>query len=138
MASEGVEHENRMAEWMEAFEALPEDRRDKLQRWFATQKVIIENGGLSEEEWFGYIQWAMDNPFDYSFIHDFPDQPEANPEADSAERGDGTKAARQLIGGDTAAPAAPVEDGRGLKDKATSERGLERELFENFMRNRRS
>lgn len=135
MASVGAEHEDQINDWMRSFKELPEDRQDKLKRWFATQKIIIENSGLSEEEWFTYIQWAMDNPLDYEFIKDFPDIPEARPEADAAERADATKKARQLVGGQVAAVAP---DGEGIKDKAKSEGGLEKELFERFMQNRRS
>ena len=136
MASAGVEHEDQIREWMRAFEALPEDRKDKLQRWFATQKVIIDSSGLTEGEWFGYVQWAMDNPFDYAFIRDFPDIPEVGAGlGDGAERTDGTKRARQLVGGQVPVRAP---DGPGLKDKAKSDKGLERELFDRFMRNRRS
>lgn len=135
MASVGAEHEDQINEWMRSFEELPEDRQDKLKRWFATQKLIIENTGLSDEEWFTYIQWAMDNPFDYSFIMDFPDKPEVVGETDAAERGDGTMAARNLVGG---AVPARAPDGPGLEEKGKSEKGLDRELFDRFMRNRRS
>jgi hypothetical protein len=136
MATVDAEHEDQIREWMRAFEALPEDRQDKLKRWFATQKIIIDSSGLTEAEWFGYVQWAMDNPFDYAFIHDFPDLPEAGAgQADGAERADATKRARQLVGGQVKTRAP---DGPGLKEKATSDKGLERELFDRFMRNRRS
>lgn len=136
MASAGAEHEDRINEWMKSFEELPEDRRDKLMRWFATQKVIIENTGLSEEAWFQYIQWAMDNPFDYAFILDFPDQPEVAGDSDQAERTDATRGARELVGGQTAMKAP--ESGKGITEKGKSERQLERELFERFMQNRKS
>ena len=135
MASAGAEHEDQINEWMRSFRELPEDRQDKLKRWFATQKIIIESSGLSEEEWFTYIQWAMDNPFDYAFIHDFPDVPEADVSTDAAEKSDATKEARALVGGQVTAQAP---DGEGMKDKAQAEGGLERELFDRFMQNRRS
>lgn len=128
-----VPYENEINEWMKSFEALPPERQENLKKWFATQKIILENAGLTPEEWFGYVQWAMDNPFDYGFIRDFPDAPEAGPVADAAERSDATRDARKLVGGTTAA-AAP--DGPGLKSKATSDKGLERELFNRFMRDR--
>lgn len=135
MASVGAEHEDLINDWMEGFKALPEDRQDKLKRWFATQKIIIDNAGLTELEWFGYIQWAMDNPFDYEFIKDFPDMPEADTASDAAERSDATKRARELVGGQVAARAP---EGEGMKKAAKTDDKLERELFDRFMRNRRS
>lgn len=135
MASVGAEFEDQINEWMKAFEALPADRKENLKKWFATQKIIVENSGLSVEEWFGFIRWAMDNPLDYSFILKFPDSGEVATEGgDTARRSDETKDARRLVGGD--AVKVPLEDGPGIKDKATSDRGIERELFNEFMKNR--
>lgn len=133
MASHGAEYEDAINEWIKAFEGLPEDRQEKLKMWFATQKIIIENSGLSPEEWFGYIEWAMDNPFDYSFVKDFPDTAEAADE-DSAARSDETRGARDFIGADGA--RKPLADGPGITEKAKSEKKLERELFDEFMKNR--
>ena len=129
-----IENENEMAEWMKSYEALPEERRDLVQRWFATQKLIIENAGISAEEWFRYVQWAMDNPFDYSFVMNFPDKEGAAVGADSAAKVDETRAAQKLVGGDT--KKAPLADGPGMKEKAKSEKGLEKELFNRFMTDR--
>ncbi len=136
MASVGAEHDEQIQEWMKGFKELPEDRQDNIFRWFATQKIIIENSGLEMQEWFAYIEWAMDNPFDYAFINDFPDMPEHEVGADAAERADGTKQARALVGG-AVAVTGPTADGPGLKDKAKAKEGLERELFDRFMQNRR-
>ena len=135
MASAGAEHDDQINDWMRSFSELPEERQDKIRRWFATQKLIIDSSGLSEEEWFTYVQWAMDNPFDYGFIHDFPDIPELAPDADEAERTDATKKARALVGGQVSAKAP---EGDGIQEKGKSEGGLERELFDRFMQNRRS
>lgn len=129
-----IENENEMAEWMKSYEALPEERRDLVQRWFATQKLIIENAGISPEEWFRYVQWAMDNPFDYSFIQNFPDKEAPAVGADSAAKVDETRAAQKLVGADT--KKAPLADGPGMKEKAKSEKGLEKELFNRFMTDR--
>jgi hypothetical protein len=126
-----VENENEIAEWMKSYEALPEERRDMVQRWFAMQKIIIENSGINAEEWFRHIQWAMDNPFDYSFVLAFPDKDAPNATADSAKASDETRAARKLVGGE--GKKAPLADGPGLKEKAKSEKGLEKELFNRFM-----
>ena len=103
-------------------------------RWFATQKVIIENTGLEIDDWFRYIQWAMDHPFDYSFIKDFPDVPEGVSASDSAERADATKKSRQFVGSETKTNA-PVS-GEGMTEKGKSDKGLERELFARFMADR--
>lgn len=134
MASVGAEHEQQIQEWLKAFEALPKEQQDNLQRWFATQKVIIDNTGLTPEQWFGYIEWAMDNPFDYSFILDFPADASATLGEDAAQIGDTTRDARKLVGGDTKVTAATGEG--GLQDKATSDRKVERELFDRFMKER--
>lgn len=119
--------------WMEAFQSLPADRQDKLRMWFATQKLIIDHSGLSPEAWFGYIQWAMDNPLDYSFVNDFPDRDDLSG-ADSAERSDATRAARELVGGTTKFSGAP--EGEDISKKAQAKQGLERELFDRFMSGR--
>lgn len=128
-----IENENEIAEWMKNYEALPEERRELVQRWFATQKIIIENAGVTAEEWFRHVQWAMDNPFDYAFVSDFPDKPETNVSSDSAKGSDETRAARKLVGGDT--KKAPLADGHGMKDKAKSDKGLDKELFNRFLSN---
>lgn len=121
-----------LADWISAFEALPPDKRENVEKWFATQKIIIEASGLEPQAWFGYIEWALDNPFDYSFIQDFPDVGTGT--EDEAERTDGTRSARQLVGGETRV-AAPDAD-EGMAKKASAKKGLERELFDNFMKNR--
>lgn len=126
-----VENENEIAEWMKAYEALPEERRDMVQRWFAMQKIIIENSGIQSEDWFRHIQWAMDNPFDYSFVNQFAEKDGPNVAADSAKASDETRAARKLVGNE--GKKAPLADGPGIKEKAKSEKGLEKELFSRFM-----
>src|SRR5260370_42689489 len=126
-----IENENEIQEWMKTYEALPEERRDLVQRWFATQKLIIDNAGITAEEWFRYIQWAMDNPFDFSFVQQFPEKEEAGGASDDARKTDETRDARKIVGADT--KKAPIADGPGMKDKAKSEKGLEKELFSRFM-----
>lgn len=120
-----------LEDWVSAFDALPEDRRENVRKWFATQKVIIDASGLTPEQWFGYVEWALDHPFDYSFVQAFPETGEAS--ADGAERQDGTRASRELVGGQTKVSAP---SGDGLKGKSQASGGLERELFDNFMKNR--
>ena len=122
-----------LEDWVQAFEALPEDRQENVRKWFATQRVIIEASGLEPQEWFSYVEWALDHPFDYSFIQDFPDVGNGAGTTDGAERVDGTRKPRELVGGNTKV-AAPT--GEGIQEKAQSGKGLERELFDNFMRNR--
>ena len=133
MARQGVEHEDAINEWIKAYEKLPEDRQEKLKKWFATQKIVIENSGLSPDEWFRYIEWAMDNPFDYSFVKDFPDKAE-EAGGDSAARNDETRSAREMVGAEGA--KTPLASGEGVAEKAKSEKKLERELFDEFMKNR--
>ena len=135
MASAGAEFEDQINDWMDAFKALPEERQENLRKWFATQKVIIDNSGLTPEAWFGYVETAMQNPFDYSFIHDFPERSEHDAGRDAAERSDSTQGARDLIAGGKADPRT-APDGPGIQEKAKSEQSLERELFSNFMKGR--
>ena len=45
MASEGAEHEDRINDFMKQFEGLPDDRKDNIFKWFATQQIIIDNTG---------------------------------------------------------------------------------------------
>lgn len=135
MAQVNAEHEDAIREWIKGFEALPEDRQDALKRWFATQKVIIDASGLTPVEWFSHIQWAMDHPFDYSFIMDFPDAAEGAGVADGTERGDATRGARNLVGAQTV-KTAPTEGTKGITEKGKAEKGVERELFDRFMRER--
>src|SRR5688572_17463764 len=110
-----IENENEIAEWMKSYESLPEERRDLVQRWFAMQKLIIENAGTTADEWFRYIQWAMDNPFDYRFVMSFPEKEETHGASDSAKETDETRAARLLVGADP--KKAPAADGPTMKDK---------------------
>lgn len=124
--------DDRLEDWISAFERLPAERQENLRKWFATQRVIIEASGLEPEEWFRYVEWALDNPFDYSFIEDFPEAPSAS-SLDGAERTDSTRRPRELIGGAT---RVSLPEGEGLRGKAVAKKGLERELFDNFMKNR--
>lgn len=133
MASQGAEFEEQINDWIKAFEGLPEERQENLKKWFATQKIIIENSGLAPEEWFAHVEWAMDNPFDYTFIKDFPDSGETA-DGDAAIIGDETKSAREMVGADAA--KTPLADGPGITEKAKSEKKLERELFDEFMKNK--
>jgi hypothetical protein len=126
-----IEHENEIADWMKSYEALPEERRDMVQRWFAMQKLIIENAGISAEDWFRHIQWAMDNPFDYRFVTEHFEKEATEVAGDSAKEADETRDARKLVGADT--KKAPLADGPGIKDKAKSEKSVDKELFNRFM-----
>ena len=136
MATATAEHEDAIKDWIKGFEELPAERQENLKKWFATQKIIIDNSGQTPKEWFSLIQWAMDNPFDYSFINDFPDVAESGAGAkakDAAEKVDATRGARQMVGGETKHHAP---EGKGIQEKATSDKGVERELFDRFMKER--
>lgn len=118
-------------DWMTAFDALPPDRQENVKKWFLTQRVIIEASGLTPEAWFAHVEWALDHPFDYSFIQDFPAEGGAE---DGSESTAALNASRRLVGADTRV-AAP-QTGAGVAKKGGAAKGLERELFDNFMRNR--
>src|SRR5205814_648346 len=51
--------------WLAAFEALPEDRKGEMDAWFRRQSLVIEGLGIAPEHWFGYVQWAIENLFDW-------------------------------------------------------------------------
>ncbi len=128
-----TEYDADIEEWIKDFEKLPKENQENLKKWFGTQKLIIDNSGLTPLEWFEFVSWALDNPYDYSFINDFPDVPDVSGSKDGAERADQTRGARALVGSDTKRSAP---DGKGIQEKAGAKKGLERELFDNFMKNR--
>lgn len=119
-----------LEDWISAFEELPEERQDDLKRWFAMQKIIIEASGLTPEEWFGHVEWALENPLDYSFIQDFPDEEVDLSNAKDETEEDSAAAPRAFVGRDV--DKKPLVRGEGVK-KMKNGGGLERELFANFM-----
>lgn len=123
--------EDVLDDWMSAFEALPEQSQDHLRRWFATQKLIIEASGLSPEAWFGYVEWAIERPMDYSFIEAFP-APEASVDEQDGSETDETRASRALVGAELERQA--LDQGEGVRTMVEG-KSLEREVFKNFMQN---
>jgi len=51
-----------------AFKQLPPEHQQAIQGWLGMQMFIADNLGLPREKWFEYIDWAFDNPLDYSFM----------------------------------------------------------------------
>lgn len=139
MAGQGAEYSAQIEEWIAAYEALPEDRKASLTLWFATQRLIVENAGISLRDWCAYLEWAMHNPLDYSFILDFPEQKRAKPR-DESQRGDETSRARSLIGADVVRhniePGSRARVGSGIRDKSASSREVDHDLFARFMQER--
>lgn len=109
---------------------LPKDKQDALRHWFATQALIVEVGGIAEEEWAGLLHWAMEHPFDFSFIDELPTEGE---EADAIRETAKSQSelARERLGQKIERNAV---EGKGLRKSATKE-GLEGELFRRFMNN---
>lgn len=83
--------------WQQEFEKLPEERQVAVQKWYAIQAYTAEQLGLTVEEWMAHVQWAMENPLDFSFLADFPEVAAALAAQDGFEKGGDNKAAA-LIG----------------------------------------
>ena len=117
--------------WLENYEKLPPGRKKGLERWFATQALIIHNLGIEEEKWFGLIWWALENPLDFSFIEEFP---EGGGPSQKVEKGpqEGA-AARRFLGADGEKKQVAT-GGDGVRKSATKG-GLDQELYQRFMAN---
>lgn len=81
--------------WDAAFQQLPAERQEAVKKWFGLQSYLAHALGLAQEEWMKYVQWAFDNPFDYSFIAEFPELVAAFEAGDGFERAQSSAA---LIG----------------------------------------
>lgn len=57
-------------EWQEAFKELEPDKQAAVQGWVNTQMFICRELGLETDAWFEYIEWAFQNPFDFTFAMD--------------------------------------------------------------------
>ncbi|MBK8013704.1 MAG: hypothetical protein IPK13_20440 [Deltaproteobacteria bacterium] len=135
MAGQGAEYSGQIEAWIAAYEALPDDRKASLTLWFATQRLIVENAGISLREWCGYLEWAMHNPLDYSFIVDFPEKKRPKPR-DESQRGDETSRARSLIGADVSRPNIEGTTATGMREKSASSREVDHDLLARFMQER--
>lgn len=52
----------------DAVAQLPSEQQQAMQGWLGMQMFIADNLGLEREKWFEYLDWAFENPFDYSFM----------------------------------------------------------------------
>jgi hypothetical protein len=58
-----------MSAWLEAFEALPDDVRERVEKWLYLQKFIAQTLRIPWRKWVEhYLAAAMERPFDYSFM----------------------------------------------------------------------
>jgi hypothetical protein len=78
---------------LDQIDRLPAAQKQAVQAWLGTQMFIAKELGLSSETWFQYIDWALKNPFDFTFVFDVI--PEAD--GDAAPATDVKKAAA-LVG----------------------------------------
>lgn len=117
---------------------LPEERRLALNQWFAIQRASARSLGIEEAEWWSLIEWAMDNPLDFSFFPELAGEALAAAGA-PGEPGEPVGAeqeakARRLVGG--AAASAPAQGAPTMADKSQATRDLDREVFQRFLNQR--
>jgi hypothetical protein len=107
---------------IEMFESLAPDRQEAVASWFMIQRLIAEHSGISREEWFGFIQEALEHPLDFGFVEDV--KPGSTAAADLEKIED----VRQKLGDKTAKTAL---EGEGIVE-ASKKGGLEQELLQRF------
>jgi hypothetical protein len=58
-----------MGAWLEAYEKLSEDQKDRVQRWIHLNKFIAHTLHLSWDDWVNrFLSPSMERPMDYSFM----------------------------------------------------------------------
>lgn len=58
-----------MGAWLEAYQKLPTEAQDRVQKWLHLQKFIARTLELEWETWVDeYLTPCMENPLDYSFM----------------------------------------------------------------------
>jgi hypothetical protein len=58
-----------MGTWLDAYNQLPDDAQERVQRWIHLNKFIAHTLRISWDKWVeGYLRTCMENPLDYSFI----------------------------------------------------------------------
>jgi len=72
---------------------LPPAQKQAVQSWLGTQMFIAKELGLESETWFKYLDWAIKNPFDFTFVFDIIEQAGAQ-----APSEDDVKKAAALVG----------------------------------------
>jgi hypothetical protein len=120
--------EGRQKIWLDAYNALPKERQQRMQDWFAGQSMIIEALGLSDDEWFEHVQWSIEHPLDYSFLYEIADAVDEGGDALVGERNDH---ASRFLGQETA--QGPIEQGPTMAERADNGGALDKELFQRFV-----
>jgi hypothetical protein len=94
----------RMADWLQGYEALSEERKVNIQRWIHLNKFIARTLRVDERAWFeDYVGGAMQAPFDYGFMAD------TAPEVSGHEAiGSGETFSRGLEPGAMVGPRVPL------------------------------
>ena len=60
-----------MGAWLQAYENLDEAQKDRVQKWLHLNKFIARSLNLDWDTWVNeYLQPAMDQPLDFSFMAD--------------------------------------------------------------------
>ena len=58
-----------MAGWLDAYQRLPEDAKERVKYWLHLQRLIAQTLRIPWEKWVDqYLGYAMQHPFDYGFM----------------------------------------------------------------------
>jgi hypothetical protein len=58
-----------VAGWLDAYQRLPEETRERVKYWLHLQRLIAQTLRIPWEKWIDqYIATAMQHPFDYGFM----------------------------------------------------------------------
>lgn len=119
-----------------AIDALPEERKRRLEAWFQMQNMIAENLGIDGEAWFQYVEWAIQNPLDYGFLIPLADSMADTSGADGVEgKPERETEARKILGEEEQPKTPLLQQGPSLSERAQSQDELSRALYEGFVRN---
>ena len=54
--------------WQEQYESLPAYKQEQVDGWVGTNMFIATELGIAPEEWMAMVQFARDNPEDFSYL----------------------------------------------------------------------
>lgn len=107
----------------EAYKKLPPDAQERVQAWLGTQMFIARELALPRETWLGYVEWALRNPFDYSFLGEEGIQLLAAV-GDSMVNAAQEKARSLAVGGAPKAAGGALTNPQGADNKTAKKAGL--------------
>ena len=54
-------------DWEAIRSRLPPEILERVNGWVSTQQFVAQELGVAWDEWYQYLQWAFQNPLDFSF-----------------------------------------------------------------------